>query len=82
MSGSQNFGRSSALGVTLGDGGVKCSLFSRTPTGVEILFFNREDEATPSSVVRIPIGCETGREFLDMLRKHHRRLKAKQEGRP
>ncbi len=46
-------GRSSPLGATVVDGGVNFSLFSRTATGVELLFFDREDDAAPSRVVRI-----------------------------
>src|SRR5262245_27487066 len=46
-------GRSSPLGATVVDGGVNFSLFSRTATGVELLFFDREDDATPSRVVAI-----------------------------
>jgi isoamylase len=46
-------GRSSPLGATLVDGGVNFSLFSRTATGVELLFFDRADDATPSRAVRI-----------------------------
>ena len=40
------------LGATVVDGGVNFSLFSRTATGVELLFFDRDD-AAPSRVVRI-----------------------------
>src|SRR5438105_14586087 len=46
-------GRSSPLGATVGDGGVNFSLYSRRATGVELLFFDREDDATPPRVVRI-----------------------------
>jgi glycogen operon protein len=35
------------------DGGVNFSLFSRTATGVELVFFDRDDGARPSRVVRI-----------------------------
>ena len=48
----KTIGRSSPLGATVIDGGVNFSLFSRTATGVELLFFDRDD-ATPSRVVRI-----------------------------
>ena len=34
-------GRSVPLGATVGDGGVNFSLFTRTATGVELLFFGR-----------------------------------------
>jgi isoamylase len=46
-------GRSSPLGATIRDDGVNFSVFSRTATGVELLFFDREDDAVPSRVVRI-----------------------------
>ena len=49
----KSIGRSSPLGATVIDGGVNFSLFSRTATGVELLFFDREDDATPSRVIRI-----------------------------
>ena len=41
------------FGATVVDGGVNFSLFSRTATGVELLFFDREDDAHPSRVIRI-----------------------------
>jgi glycogen operon protein len=53
MTAVKNVGRSSPLGATVVDGGVNFSLFSRTASGVELLFFDREDDATPSRVVRI-----------------------------
>jgi glycogen operon protein len=46
-------GRSSPLGATVVDGGVNFSLFSRTATGVELLLFDREGDASPSHVVRL-----------------------------
>jgi isoamylase len=46
-------GRSLPRGATVADGGANFSLFSRTASGVELLFFDREDDATPSRVVRI-----------------------------
>ncbi len=46
-------GRSSPLGTTTADGGVNFSLFSRTASGVELLLFDREDEASPARVVRL-----------------------------
>jgi glycogen operon protein len=44
--------RSSPLGVTVIDGGVNFSLFSRNATGVQLLFFDRDD-AQPARVIRI-----------------------------
>src|SRR4249919_1951428 len=53
-------GRSSPLGATVVDGGVNFSLFSRTGTGVELLIFDREDDATPSRVVDLdPVANRT-----------------------
>ena len=49
----ESIGRSDPLGATVVEGGVNFSLFSRTATGVELLFFDREDDATPSRVIRI-----------------------------
>src|SRR5262249_34166792 len=46
-------GLSSPLGATVLDGGVNFSLFSRTAAGVELLFFDREDDAKPSRVVTL-----------------------------
>jgi glycogen operon protein len=40
-------------GATVVDGGVNFSLFSRTATGVELLLFDREDDAQPARVVRL-----------------------------
>ena len=38
-------GHSAPLGATVVDGGVNFSLFSRSATGVELLLFEREDDA-------------------------------------
>ena len=54
-------GRSSPLGATVVDGGVNFSLFSRTASGVELLFFDREDDRAPSRVV--PIDPTTNRTY-------------------
>jgi glycogen operon protein len=53
MKTAENTGRSSPLGATVGDGGTNFSLFSRSATGVELLLFDREDDARPSRVIRI-----------------------------
>ena len=42
---------SSPLGVSLCDGGANFSVFSRTAEGMELLFFDREDDARPSRVI-------------------------------
>jgi isoamylase len=49
----RNIGEGSPLGATVVDGGVNFSLFSRTATGVELLFFDRDDDAKPSRVVAV-----------------------------
>lgn len=46
-------GRSSPLGAVVVDGGVNFSLFSRTASGVELLLFDRADDAKPARVLRI-----------------------------
>jgi isoamylase len=46
-------GRSCPLGATVGNGGANFSLYSRNATGVELLFFDREDDDRPARVVRI-----------------------------
>src|SRR5882757_1005032 len=46
-------GRSSPLGATVVDGGVNFSLFSRSAAAVDLLFFDRDEDATPSRVVRL-----------------------------
>jgi glycogen operon protein len=53
MTQAQLTGRSSPLGAAVGDGGANFSLYARRATGVELLFFDREDDATPSRAVRI-----------------------------
>ena len=47
-----NTGRSVPLGATVANGGANFSLYSRTATGVELLFFDRDDDARPSRIVR------------------------------
>jgi isoamylase len=46
-------GRAAPLGATVSDDGVNFSLFTRTATGVELLFFNNEDDAKPSRTLRL-----------------------------
>ena len=56
----QHTGHSSPLGATVVDGGVNFSLFSRSATGVELLFFDREDDARPARVMRLdPVANRT-----------------------
>jgi len=54
-------GRSFPLGAALVDGGVNFSIFSRTATGIDLLFFDGADDARPSRV--IPIDPATNRTY-------------------
>jgi glycogen operon protein len=49
----RNIGRSAPLGASLVDGGVNFSLFSRTAARVELLLFDRPDDARPARVVPV-----------------------------
>ena len=49
----QTTGNSSPLGATVVNGGVNFSLFSRDATGMELLFFDRPDDAKPSRVIAL-----------------------------
>jgi isoamylase len=51
MTPAPNFGRSSPLGARVGCRGVNFSLYSRDASGVELLFFDREDDAQPARVI-------------------------------
>jgi isoamylase len=46
-------GRSSPLGATIIDDGVNFSIFSRNASGVELLLFDREDDARPTAAMRL-----------------------------
>ena len=46
-----NFGQAAPLGSTICHGGVNFSLFSREALGVELLFFDRQDDARPARVI-------------------------------
>ncbi len=52
-------GRSAPLGATLTPSGVNFSIFSRNATEVELLFFDREDDARPARVFRIDPASRT-----------------------
>jgi glycogen operon protein len=54
-------GRSSPLGATVAAGGVNFSVYSRGASGVELVFFDREDDAAPSRV--IPMDPAANRHF-------------------
>lgn len=53
MSFKKNVGRRLSLGSTVIDGGVQFSLYSRSATGVELLLFDRDDDSTPSRIIRM-----------------------------
>ena len=46
-------GRSFPIGATLANGGANFSVFSRSAAAVELLFFDRVDDARPSRVISI-----------------------------
>ena len=46
-------GRSSPLGATVSREGANFSVYSKHTTGIELLFFDRADDARPSNVIRI-----------------------------
>ena len=49
----ESTGRSSPLGATVFPGGVNFSVYSRNASGVEVLLFDREDDALPARVITI-----------------------------
>jgi glycogen operon protein len=49
-------GQSSPIGSTIVPGGVNFSLFSRNASDVELLFFDRKDDARPARVIRFNPG--------------------------
>jgi glycogen operon protein len=55
MSFAEKPGRSSPLGASVRPEGVNFSLFSRSATGVELLFFDRVDDIRPARVIRLPV---------------------------
>jgi glycogen operon protein len=54
-------GRSSPLSATIVPGGVNFSVFSRNAAAIELLLFDREDDARPSRV--IPLDPTTSRSY-------------------
>jgi isoamylase len=46
-------GRSAPLGATVSSDGVNFSLYSRNASGIELLFFDHEDDGCPSHVIRL-----------------------------
>jgi glycogen operon protein len=61
MGSGEQTGQSFPLGASVYPDGVNFSLFSRTATGVELLFFDREDDGKPSQV--IPLDPATNRSY-------------------
>ncbi|HEY4259343.1 MAG TPA: glycogen debranching enzyme, partial [Schlesneria sp.] len=53
MASCEDVGTSSPLGATFTNDGVNFSLYSRTASSVELLFFDRDDDATPSRVITL-----------------------------
>jgi glycogen operon protein len=49
----QAIGGSSPPGATVREGGTNFSMFSRTASNVELLFFDQQDDGTPSRTVRL-----------------------------
>src|SRR5258708_30508053 len=49
----ESTGRSAPLGATVLPEGVNFSVFSRSASGVELLLFDREDDARPARVIPI-----------------------------
>ena len=47
----ESAGQSSPLGATVLPGGVNFSIFSRNASGMELVFFDREDDARPERVI-------------------------------
>jgi glycogen operon protein len=56
-----DIGQSFPLGATVAETGTNFSLFSRTATGVELLLFDRPDDARPARV--IPLDPSTNRTY-------------------
>ena len=48
-----NVGQSAPLGATVSQAGVNFSLYSRDATGVDLLFFDQEDDPRPSQVISL-----------------------------
>jgi isoamylase len=54
-------GRSAPLGADVSPGGVNFSVYSRSASGIELIFFDREDDALPARVLPLdPAANRTG----------------------
>src|SRR5688500_14890228 len=49
----QSRGSSAPLGATVEPGGVNVSLYSRDASGIELLLFDRTDEAKPAHIITL-----------------------------
>ena len=64
-------GRSSPLGATIVTGGVNFSVFSRNAAAIELLLFDREDDARPSRVIPLDPGDQPKLSLLARFRPGH-----------
>ncbi len=64
-------GSAAPLGATVQDGGANFSLFSRTAVGMEMLLFDRVDDAKPSRVIPLDPAFEPDVSLLAPLRAGH-----------
>ena len=53
VGGAQSRGRSAPIGATAVPGGVHSSVYSRNASGVELLLFDREDDAQPARSIML-----------------------------
>jgi isoamylase len=51
MAPASNIGRSAPLGATVSCGGTNFSVYSRDASGIELLFFDRDDDPRPARVI-------------------------------
>jgi isoamylase len=54
---SESEGRSAPLGATVVPGGANFSLYSRSASAVELLLFDRQDDARPARTITIDLVC-------------------------
>src|SRR6187402_1019692 len=54
-------GTSAPLGATVVEGGANFSVFSRHAVGIDLLLFDRADDARPSRI--IPVDAATNRQY-------------------
>jgi isoamylase len=73
----QNTGRSVPVGASLVPGGANFSIFSQSAASIELLFFDRVDDARPSLV--IPIDPSVSRTYRYWRCFRHQLLVARRE---